>query len=348
MQKEMTELISVIIPMYNTEKYIKDCLQSVLNQSYQKIEVIVVDDGSTDNSRKLCEEFRESDERMILISQNNKGVSAARNKAIDAAHGEYLFFMDSDDMIHPELLEEQYGVLKKYQADIAAMSYIKVDSNEIHNVLKFSAECHNTLKWELIDNNRVLRCFHDTAYIDVLAGIGGKLISRKKIGSHRFDEGIKLGEDTLYIYNLILDGIKIVYSYAGWYFYRMHDKNAIRMKYHIEKFPYYIETYRRIRDSECQAGRFDYAVIWERQYLEETKQLYVGFLFHKNCREKRKNLRNTAFQEIKHPAFGMMSTRRKCSYIICLLFPPIYYPLHLIIKFYKKVKVCLGGCNGTL
>ncbi|HJA50079.1 MAG TPA: glycosyltransferase, partial [Candidatus Fusicatenibacter intestinipullorum] len=94
--------ISVIIPVYNVEKYLKRCLDSVINQTYKNLEIILIDDGSTDNSGKICDEYAQKDERIIVIHKENGGVSSARNKGLDICIGDYISFIDSDDWINLE------------------------------------------------------------------------------------------------------------------------------------------------------------------------------------------------------------------------------------------------------
>ena len=96
--------ISVIIPMYNSQDYIGQCLRSVISQTYRNLEVLVIDDGSTDKSVDICQSYCQKDKRIRLLLQEHGGVSVARNRGLDTAKGAYLFFLDSDDMIHPYLL----------------------------------------------------------------------------------------------------------------------------------------------------------------------------------------------------------------------------------------------------
>lgn len=103
------ELISIIVPVYNAEQYLGDCIKSVLKQTYTHFELILVEDGSTDNSREICRRVGMDDIRISLVRQErNQGVSRARNAGIEAAKGKYLFFLDSDDTIHPRLIETLY------------------------------------------------------------------------------------------------------------------------------------------------------------------------------------------------------------------------------------------------
>ena len=98
--------ISVIVPVYNTEKYLRRCIDSILNQTYEALEVILVDDGSTDGSGAVCDEYAEKDARVRAIHQKNGGISAARNAGIDAASGQYIAFIDSDDYVTGDMLAE--------------------------------------------------------------------------------------------------------------------------------------------------------------------------------------------------------------------------------------------------
>ena len=113
------ELITVVVPVYNVEKYLERCINSIIHQTIKNIEIILVNDGSTDGSRKICEYYRENDERVILINQENQGLSAARNTGIDKATGKYICFVDSDDWVHEKYLETMYNDIKEQDAQIS-------------------------------------------------------------------------------------------------------------------------------------------------------------------------------------------------------------------------------------
>ena len=106
-------MITVIIPIYNVSKYLKNCLESVINQTYKNLEIICVNDGSTDNSLEILKEYKERDERIIIIDKKNAGVSAARNDGIEKASGEYLFCVDGDDYIDEDFFEKFYNRIYK-------------------------------------------------------------------------------------------------------------------------------------------------------------------------------------------------------------------------------------------
>ena len=115
--------ISIIIPVYNVETYIHKCIGSVLAQTYRNIEVILVDDGSPDNSGIICDEYAKKDKRVIVIHKKNGGLSDARNAGIDAATGDYIVFVDSDDYIAPDMIEKLYETQKRNNADITVCGY---------------------------------------------------------------------------------------------------------------------------------------------------------------------------------------------------------------------------------
>lgn len=116
--------ISVIVPVYNGEKYLDRCINSIVNQTYENIEIIIVNDGSTDNSGAICEKWKEKDERILVIHASNGGVSRARNIALDFSKGEYVAFVDADDWLSIDMYECMIKAIRQTQADICACSYV--------------------------------------------------------------------------------------------------------------------------------------------------------------------------------------------------------------------------------
>ena len=121
-------LITVIVPVCNVAKYLRRCLDSVISQTYQNLEIICVDDGSTDHSSEICEQYALKDERVKVFHQENQGVSAARNKGLDMVAGEYITFVDSDDYIQSDMLERLYSELSKSEASYVICGYNVVNS----------------------------------------------------------------------------------------------------------------------------------------------------------------------------------------------------------------------------
>lgn len=123
------ELISIVVPIYNVEHYLKKCIESILIQTYKNIEIILVDDGSPDNCPKICEDYKSKDLRIKVIHKENGGLSDARNKGIKKAKGTYITFVDSDDTIEPDYVEYLYSIIKKFDADISICDYNAKYSN---------------------------------------------------------------------------------------------------------------------------------------------------------------------------------------------------------------------------
>lgn len=121
--KETNPIVSVIVPIYNREKYVARCIKSICNQNYKELEIILVNDGSTDNSGRICKRFAAMDSRIIYIEKENEGSGFARNTGMDVAKGEYLFFVDSDDFIHERCIKELMTITKKKSADIVKCGY---------------------------------------------------------------------------------------------------------------------------------------------------------------------------------------------------------------------------------
>ena len=237
----MNELISVIINIYNGEKYVDKCLDCVLNQTYKKLEILIVNDGSTDNTLKLLKKYK--DKRIRLISTKNMGLSLSRNTGITNAKGKYLFFVDVDDVIDYDLIEYLYKLLKEYKTDISTCEtqiISKKDSTKKITPKKIKEKtCLKTdvdmLKKVLLSNNR-----H--------GAIWNKLYKRKLFNNCLFED--RIVEDTVIVYKLFIKAKTIAYSNQKKYFYIRNStgitgsKNPYRAidQYYVAKERYdYIE-----------------------------------------------------------------------------------------------------------
>jgi glycosyltransferase involved in cell wall biosynthesis len=133
----MSDLISIVVPVYNVESYLEKCIDSILNQSYSNFELILVNDGSTDNSGKICSDFEKKDSRIKVINKDNGGLSDARNHGIDIASGRYITFIDSDDFVEVDYIFYLYNLLKKYGTKISICAYnILLENGEKINLGK--------------------------------------------------------------------------------------------------------------------------------------------------------------------------------------------------------------------
>ena len=157
----MSVTITMIIPVYNTAAYLDKCLSSISAQSFSDFELIIVDDGSTDDSPKICDDWAKKDSRFTVIHQKNAGQSAARNAGIDAAKGDYLAFADSDDYVEPEYLQRLYDTIQKFKADLSLCGYYE-HKNRVKRALGPEKECvldRNTALGKLVEDKELKSFF---------------------------------------------------------------------------------------------------------------------------------------------------------------------------------------------
>lgn len=182
-------MISVIVPVYKVEKYLEKCLNSIQNQTYEDIEIILVDDGSPDNSGEICDKFAEEDSRIKVIHQNNRGQAVARNAALDIAKGKYIAFVDSDDTINPQMLEILIDLLRKNDSDLAICGYKTVyEEGSLDDV-------YENIFDEKIMNKEEL---WQEIFGKLNNAVWNKLYIASKIGKLRFPEGLIHGEDLIF------------------------------------------------------------------------------------------------------------------------------------------------------
>ncbi len=128
------KLISIIIPVYNVERYLRECIDSIIAQTYKNLEIILVDDGSSDKSGEICDEYSKKDSRIKVIHKKNGGLSDARNVALDIAKGDYIGFIDSDDYIEKDMFQILYNLAEEYNAEISSISFYKMLENKVISV----------------------------------------------------------------------------------------------------------------------------------------------------------------------------------------------------------------------
>ncbi len=324
----MMKKVSVIIPMYQSEKYIRQCLDSVLRQTFRDMEIIVIDDGSADRGPKICEELGRTDDRIRLHRQKNGGVSAARNYGIETAGGEYLFFLDSDDVIHPLLIENMVRQAEERQADLVFCGYRKLEARELNKVLDMAwaeKESDAVLDAASAEGKDAENWFH-IQYVNQLSGIGGKLLRRAAIGALRFDRSLINGEDTLFLYYFIRSQIRVACLRKDWYYYRIHPESVTQSSA-MRSGKRYFESSRRIRNEEYQRGNTDFALTWERfgiVQIEKNYEMLKNAGNQKGCR----SLRVLAARERRHPMFRQLVLSEKLLYGLCFFCHPVFVPVN--------------------
>ena len=222
----MTEKITVIVPVYNVENYLNKCLDSLINQTYKNLEIIVINDGSTDNSGKICQEYAQKDNRIIYIEKENGGQSEARNMGLDRMTGSYVTFVDSDDWVEPDYVEVLYNKLIEYQADIAVGNYYSY--NEQEGIFYFHIFGSSYYE-KVYDNVSIFENFYESEHMKnfALLCVGGKLYKADLFRELRFEVG-KLGEDGYLNQKIYLLAEKTIYLNAGLYAYRQREGSSSR------------------------------------------------------------------------------------------------------------------------
>lgn len=214
--------ISIIVPVYNVEKYISRCIESILCQTFTNFELILVDDGSPDNSVSICEKYMEKDARVSLIHKENGGLSSARNAGIDSAKGEYMLFVDGDDVIHPKTLEILYSNLKDSNAQISIGNFCRFHSNR---------ELDFQIKKEDIRSTyagmQILEKLYDRNDASRYVSACGKLIKRSLFENVCFPVG-RLFEDEFTTYLLYYKAHKVSVTEKVLYYYFVNDEGITR------------------------------------------------------------------------------------------------------------------------
>lgn len=221
------QLVSVIVPVYNVNQYLVKCLESIINQIYENLEIILVDDGSTDNSGIICDEYSKKDKRIKVIHKENGGLSDARNAGIEIAKGEYLTFIDSDDFIAEDYIEYLYNLLKKYNAEVSVCCKINFYENEeIDKVL-------NTERIMMFTGQEAMEnLFYQK---EITPSAWAKLYSREIFKEIRYPKG-KIYEDLGTTYKVFFEAKKVVWSSAQKYFYLQRQNSIMRKKFSASNF----------------------------------------------------------------------------------------------------------------
>lgn len=209
--------ISVIIPVYNVEPYLRRCLDSVIRQTYTNLEIILVDDGSTDGSSEVCDEYKANDSRILVIHKENGGVSSARNAGLDAATGEWIGFVDADDWIEPDMYEYMLGMTQKYGADVVQCGLFFDEGTESQEMFCAETECVLSGGAEQLGLRDLEQLGNSTC---------NKLYRRDIVGDLVYDFACPMGEDLLFNLQVLQRSSGLVLGAEAKYHYVQHDASA--------------------------------------------------------------------------------------------------------------------------
>ncbi|MCF2639879.1 glycosyltransferase family 2 protein [Fusobacterium varium] len=262
--------MTVIIPVYNVEKYIAKCLESVLKQTYKNIEIVIIDDGTKDSSGMICDDYAKKDFRIKVIHQKNQGLSGARNTGLKIATGDYITFLDSDDFIDEKMLEEMLLALKKNNADIVECGTIYCNEDETF------------IRENTKDELRVYKNEYQIKELVFLGNITttswGKLYKKKLFKNFEFPLG-KYHEDTFTTYKLLHLSSKTIVLNKSFYYYRQVNGSIMNSKFnikHLDSIDATIERSKFIEKYYPMYKKYEYANIvyscckvYERMILED-------------------------------------------------------------------------------
>lgn len=267
---EQSCMVSVVIPVYNTENYIERCLNSILNNTYQNIEVICVDDGSVDNSNEILQRIALCDSRVHVISQSNNGVSSARNAGILAAKGEFITFIDSDDWIHPKYFELLLQCQYEHDANVVICSVKDSSMQEVYPEISYNEKSIRCLNLEKF-------MFESHVRVHVIA----HMYKRDVLEGHKFPQSLRIGEDTAFNTEVVceVDNLKLYVMDENLYYYFQREDSAvhtIRQSEIIHLSEWYIEHMDNVRE-EVQKLYLEKAfnTIFSYRYLEMFSSDYA-------------------------------------------------------------------------
>lgn len=271
----MNEKVSIVVPVYNVEKYIEDCLLSLVNQTYNDIEIIVVNDGSTDNSLMICEEYAKKYNNIILLSIKNQGVSYARNLGMDNSNGDYIICVDSDDIIESDMIEQMLSIAKEEKCDIVLCGIDFFDTNF------YKGRRHRCQNY-IINNTRVnVNTFSGYAKNNPLepyfCAPYNKLIKKSIIEENKiyYEIGAQLAEDTCFCYNLyaVIGSVGICKNVL--YHHRVNAGTSLSRKAHSVQ-----EVQERINKVDGAVQFFCKTQIcnYEKEFQEYYRKLIVFYI----------------------------------------------------------------------
>lgn len=318
----VNDKVSIIVPIYNAEKYLEKCLESILKQTYINIELILINDGSTDNSDKICERYRKIDNRIKYFEQNNQGVSSARNKGMKESTGDFLIFVDADDYIEPNMIELLYTNAKENRCEIVICNYNIVNANKI-------IQKEYLINSSIITSEEFIKYMLSEEYYQ--GYLWNKLIDKRIISNYRFDKDISIMEDLLFLLELSPKINKVyILKDEYLYYYVQHNSSALHKK-NIQKITNSLMAYEKILDYINQNNLIllddnYYYYVWN--YVYSFIDIYAYLKMNKRLSEEHKKKRKKCIKKMLKKALKRkVSKIKKFKLIVYFYFPMLYYIL---------------------
>lgn len=332
-------MISIIVPVYNTENYLQDCIDSLVRQSYQDIEILLIDDGSTDNSLEVCREYAKKDSRVRVIHKENSGVSDARNLGLDMAKGQYISFCDSDDLVDLNLYTMLLDKMKKYDVDriVGGYSYLYNDGRTLY--------CKPRMKDGKYEARDILELMIDDGTMSgfLFSGVNNSIFKKKIIDEWniRFDSNIKYNEDSLFSFQYMLHSNSI-YSIQSisTYYYRQHMTSATKKRTVEDK---YSPLRNKLYSMELNELNINFDIQMKRRMITEALWQIMDISIMESSPEAIKDigniLQNVEFQENLSYVFSRNLNKYKRYYYYLMKWKMsflLFFSSKILLPFLSK------------
>ena len=318
----MNELITIVINVYNGEKFIKKCLDSAINQTYRNLEILIINDGSTDKTLEICKKYK--DKRIRIINTKNLGLSLSRNVGIDNSKGEYLYFIDVDDFIEEDTIEYLYKLIKKHKVKMATCGTLEIYKYDFNKPVKKE-------KIEVLTDKQMLE--KNVLSIDYAINLWNKLMSKDLFRNIRFEN--RIINDLAVTYKLIIESREIVNSNQIKYYYLRNIKSiSIKNK---------TEYYRNIDIYNVSVERYNNIKKIYPDFLANDIGLLrnIVFLYTKQNKKMHKYLDSIGVKKLYKEIFSIkilgykMKKKDKIIIILFRISPKLY---SVLLKVYLKIK----------
>lgn len=321
----MEQLVSIIVPIYNVEKYIKECIDSIINQTYKNLEIILVDDGSPDICPKICDEYSKKDKRIKVIHKENGGLSSARNAGLDVAKGEYVSFIDSDDVVDEKFIETLYNLCIENNCDISECDFTRFEEEVIKSDVEPNINVYTNKEMQL----RIYSDFYIRTII-----VCNKLFKKYLYDDIRFPIG-KIHEDEFTTYKIFhACKLHICTTSEVLYFYRYNAASITRKKFNVKRFDA-LEAYEERMSFYKNLGELELYKLTNVRY-QETIESYFMILMESD-KSLRKYIHNITRKARKnYSEYSKCIDSKKIKKFIFAYFPFLYYYL---LKIKRKLKV---------
>lgn len=318
------ELISVIVPIYKVEKYLEQCLDSILKQSYNNLEIILVNDGSPDNCGKICDEYAKKDNRIKVIHKENGGLSSARNAGLDIATGEYISFIDSDDCVAENFIETLYKLCIENNCDISECDFLRFENEICTNKMKINVETHTSYEMQSrLDE-------YEFSVRGVV--VWNKLYKKYLYQNIRFPVG-KINEDEYTTYKVLYNCKTLICTTnQELYYYRINSNSIMGQNFNVRR----LDVLLGLEEKMNFYKEKKYMDIYVKVVVRYQNLLNSFFISLSECNINLKNEKDIIIKKARknYKIYKSCRDKNKIKNLIFILIPHFYYYL---IKFKRRI-----------